>query len=128
MMKKYETVIIFAQSLSEAAIKDELKKIEKVLEPYKLQDYKVDNWGRKQIAYTVKKQSAGTFICLSYGTEQHDAPNVLAGYLRISDPVIKFQTHVTSNRARKFKGNPKRKPSVMQVGDDEFADAAVAEF
>ncbi|MBX7144749.1 MAG: 30S ribosomal protein S6 [Oligoflexia bacterium] len=128
MKKKYETIVIFGQSLSETAIKDELKKIEKILEPFKLQDYKVDQWGRKQIAYPVKKQSVGTFVCLTYATEQHDAPNTLSSYLRISDAVLKFQTHVTSNRVRKVKTNPKRKPSVMQVGDDEFADAAASDF
>lgn len=128
-MRKYESIVVFNPSLSEVAIKDELKKIEKILSSAQAQNVKIDNWGRKQIAYLVEKQSFGTFVCLSYECENHEVTNLLSAQLRITDAVIKFQSHRFSDRVRKFKGNPKRKPSVMQAQGDEFySDSSASEY
>lgn len=128
MMRKYELVVVFNPSLTEAAVKDELKKLEKVVEPFKVKNLKFDTWGRKQIAYLVEKQSVGTFVCMSFETENFEAANTLTAQCRLTDSIIKYQAHRLNDRKRKFKGNPKRKPSVMQAGDDDFGDAVVADY
>lgn len=124
-MRKYETIVVFNPSLAEAVVKDETKKIEKTLESFKAQNVKVDNWGRKQIAYSVKKNGFGTYVCFTYECDDHTVSAALGSQLRIADPVIKFQTHRVSDRVRKFRGNPKRKAA---GGDDDFGDAAMGEF
>lgn len=127
-MRKYELIVIFNPTLNESAVKDEIKKLEKIVEPFKVQNLKFDNWGRKQIAYQVEKQGFGTFVCMSFETENFEAANTLTAQCRLMDTIIKYQAHRLNDRPRKFKGNPKRKPSVMQAGDDEFGDSVSGDF
>lgn len=125
-MRKYETIVVYNPALSEAAVKDEMKKFEKLLESNKAQSVKADVWGRKQIAYLVDKNSFGTFVCFNYESDEHGIANAVTAQLRISDPVIKFQTHRINEKTRKFKGNPKRKTAGNS--EDEFGETAASEF
>ncbi|MBN8548899.1 MAG: 30S ribosomal protein S6 [Deltaproteobacteria bacterium] len=125
-MRKYETIVVFNPSLAEAAVKDEVKKFEKLLDSRKAQNVKVDVWGRKQIAYSVKKNSFGNFVCFTYECDDHAIASDVSSQLRISDPVIKFQSHRINEKVRKFKGNPKRKPG--SSGDDEFGDSSLGDY
>lgn len=125
-MRKYETIVVFNPALAEAAMKDEVKKFEKLLDTRKAQNVKVDVWGRKPIAYSVKKNSFGNFVCFTYESEDHTIAREVTNQLRISDPVIKFQSHRINDKVRKFKGNPKRKAGAS--GDDEFGDSSMGDY
>jgi ribosomal protein S6 len=119
VLRNYETVVIFASRLSETQVKDEIKKVEGILSSQNCKTVKVDNWGRKETSYLMKKDRAGNFVVFNYETENHAAPSHLGSLLRISDVVNKFQTHKISTRKRKFQGNPKR---IRTGSDSEFFD------
>lgn len=125
-MRKYETIVVYNPALAETAVKDEVKKFEKLLDSRKAQNVKVDVWGRKQIAYSVKKNSFGNFVCFTYESADHNISREVTNQLRIADPVIKFQSHRINEKVRKFKGNPKRKPG--SSGEDEFGDSSMGDY
>lgn len=116
-MRSYESVVVFNPSLSETQLKDELKKVEGILASNKALDIKVNNWGRKEIAYIVKKQKNGYFTVFNYNAPDHGIVKNLAGLLRIADNVLKFQTHRINTKVRKFKGNPRRSAQDSSLGD-----------
>ena len=128
MLRKYELIVIFNPTATETVVKDEIKRIEKVLEPHKVQNFKIDHWGRKQIAYLVEKQSFGIFVAINFETASFEAANALTAHCRLTDVIMKYQAHRISDRKRKFQGNPKRKPSVMQAGEDDFGDSMGNDF
>lgn len=116
-VRKYESIVIFASRLSDNQLKEEIQKVEKILTAQSCTEIKVDDWGRKNTSYLMKKDRAGNYVVFNYITLNHEAPSVLGGLLRLSDVVNKFQTHKINSRKRKFQGNPNRKP-----GDSEFFD------
>ena len=118
LVRKYETVVIFAPRLNDSQLRDEVKKVEGILTNQKCQDLKVDFWGRKEISYFIKKERVGHYVAFNYETENFGAANHLGSLLRITDSVNKFQTHSISSRKRKFQGNPNRSRSA----DAEFYD------
>ena len=126
MNRKYESIAIFNPSLSETAIKDEIKKFEKLLEGNSAKNIQVENWGRKQIAYAVDKQSNGIFVCFKFDSENHEVVNQLNAVFRITDNVMKYQSHRINEKVRKFRGNPKRKTPVQS--DDDFGDSMMADY
>jgi ribosomal protein S6 len=75
----------------------------------------VERWGRNPIAYKAKRFNYAHFVCFKYESANHGVVEALSAILRISDNVLKFQTHYINEKVRKFKGNPKRRP------DDEFS-------
>lgn len=115
-MRSYESIIVFAPDQSDAQIKQEVKRYEGILEGKGATNVVIDNWGRRDLAYVVKKHKHGKFVSIKFETADHSAVDGLTSLLRISDPVIKFQSHRTNEKVRKFRGNPKRK----NFGDGQF--------
>ena len=128
-MRKYESIVVFAPTLGEARLKEETTKIENLIQAQQGQNLKVDSWGKKEIAYPVEKHKFGHYRCFCFETDNHAIIDVLQGQLRISDSVIKFQTHRLNEKVRKFKGNPRRvRPAegLGEVADGEFEDEAAS--
>jgi len=70
-MKNYELVLIFAPSLEEGTIKEELTKITSLIEKSKGNIVKTDAWGVKKLAYPIKHQKNGFYVIVYFnsGTE-----------------------------------------------------------
>ncbi|MFN4895254.1 MAG: 30S ribosomal protein S6 [Pseudomonadota bacterium] len=107
-VRRYESVVIFNPRLSDAQLKEEIKKIETLLKTNKADIKSVDTWGKKEAAYEFNKQRMGYYVAFNYESANHEAPNELQSILRITDAVHKFQTHLIKTKTRKFKGNPRR--------------------
>lgn len=117
-MRKYESIIIFRPEQSDAQIKSELKKFETILQGKGVSAANIDHWGKRDIAYTVKKSKTGKFVCLKYETDDHSAVEALTTMLRISDSVLKYQSYKINEKMRKFKGNPNRTQRFEEVVED----------
>lgn len=124
-MRKYETVMVLNPNLGEAQVKDEAAKVEKLLQSNGATEISNSVWGKKEIAYPMKKNKFGTFVSFNYRAPSEGCVDTLTNVLRISDPVLKFQTHRINEKVRKFRGNPKRKTG---GAGDEAGEAADAEF
>lgn len=107
-VRRYESVVIFNPRLSDAQLKEEVKKIETLLKNNSADVKSVDMWGKKEAAFEFKKQRMGYFVAFNYESANHEAPRELQSVLRITDSVHKFQTHLINTKPRKFKGNPRR--------------------
>lgn len=107
-VRRYESVVIFNPRLSDAQIKEEIKKIETLLKTNKADIKSVDTWGKKEAAFEFNKQRMGYYVAFNYESANHEAPSELQSILRITDSVHKFQTHLIKTKTRKFKGNPRR--------------------
>ena len=125
-MRTYESIIIFAPEISEAQVKQEIKKFEGILEGKGATSITADVWGKKDIAYLVRKHKQGRFVCLKYETSDYTSVEALTTNLRINENVIKFQSHRTGLTARKFQGNPRR--TVRPGYDDDYGDGLEAEY
>lgn len=129
-MRKYETVIAFASTLSDAQVKEETNKIEDLLKTGAVAELKADFWGKKEIAYRTKGDKFAHYVVLSFTTGDSDKEiavvDTLTRQLRITESILLFQTVRIGLPKRKFQGNPKRKPQ----GDsgDDFSFGMDAEF
>jgi small subunit ribosomal protein S6 len=85
-MKKYEIMYILNANLEEAARKDEIAKLQKVIEAAKGKVTDVKEWGVKDFAYPIKEQLKGYYVVLKVSAE--------AGSLKEFDRVAKFDQNV----------------------------------
>lgn len=121
-MKKYETIVVFTTTLNESELTAEINKVQALLESNGAQDVSIQRWGRKEIAYTVKKQRFGNFVVYNFTSDQSDTIDKTSRILVITDAVLKFQTHVISDRRRKVKSTTRPSGS---MGSDDLDDVAV---
>jgi small subunit ribosomal protein S6 len=122
-MRKYELIVVFEPNLNDSQLKDETKKVQSLLEANQAEGVQVNSWGKKEIAYLVSKNRYGNFIAFNFNGENPKLISTVSSQLRISDNVLKFQAHRINERVRKFKGNPRRKPS-----GEEGSEMAEAEY
>ena len=95
-MRTYETIFIVHPEVvgdDQTAIIDKYKAI---LSDQGADVLKVENWGVRNLAYQVKKQSKGCYVLVIFDAE----PSVIAEFerrMRIDEMVIKFQTVLLEN-------------------------------
>lgn len=88
-MNQYELGVIVSAQLDEEAQAAELERISELLARFGATIDKVDNWGRRKLAYPIKKQLDGvyTFITFSSGG---GVPAEIESRLRILENVLRF--------------------------------------
>lgn len=88
-MNIYENIIILNASLTDEEIEAAAVKIKALITNSDGEILKVDSWGRKKLAYEIKKHKKGFYLLLIFKS----APSVikkLEDYYKVFDPVIKF--------------------------------------
>ena len=90
-MRYYETLYLINPNLSEEAYQDTLTKFSDLVDKNNGVVVKVDEWGKKSLAYQVKKFDKGFYVLLLYC----GGPGIteeLERAMRLDERVIKFQT------------------------------------
>jgi small subunit ribosomal protein S6 len=121
-VRRYESIVVLNPRLNDSQIKEEIKKFEGILAGADAKITSVDQWGRKEMSFTLKKDRFGFYVVFNYETGNHGAPLAFESMLRITDTVHKFQTHLIRTKTRKFKGNPKRLQQPRSDDDFEFGN------
>lgn len=118
-MRKYESIVIFDSGLNEENLKKEIGRFESLLNSHGACEMAVNVWGKKQLAFEMRHQQTGTFVCYAYGSDNSAICETLTTQLRLSESVLRFQTHKLNEHPRKFQGRPGRAPvSLDDVADD----------
>jgi len=89
-VRRYETTFITNPDLSE----EELEKVlQKALGPIQNQGhlFQVQDWGKKRLAYNIRKQSRGHYTFLDYAATS-SAVKEVERLLRLEDNVLRFLT------------------------------------
>ena len=115
-MKKYETILIFDPALSDAEVGQEIGKIKTLVSSLGGSEVSLDQWGKREIAYIMKKRKLGNYVVIYYATEEPDLVEKLNNQLRITESVVKFQTHRIQEHVRKFKGR------IQTESEDDYED------
>jgi small subunit ribosomal protein S6 len=90
-MTKYETIFIAHPDLVEDEVKGLIEKTREVIENLNGQLIKVEDWGRRKLAYKLKKLTKGYYVLIRFrGNGQVLAE--LERNLRLSDSVLKYQS------------------------------------
>lgn len=89
-MKKYEIMYILKADLEEAARKDEISKLQGILESKKAKVTDVKEWGIKDFAYPIKKQTKGYYVVLKVSAD----PDALKEFDRLARLDTKLVRHL----------------------------------
>ncbi len=90
-MKKYETIFILDANLEEEQAQTTLEKVKGIITQTNGEILKVEDWGKRKLAYEVEKKDKGHYILIHFS----GSPALLSELernFRVMDAVIKFQT------------------------------------
>jgi small subunit ribosomal protein S6 len=90
-MKKYETIFILDPDLDDEKILAVVEKIKGIITQASGEIIKIEDWGKRKLAYLVKKKPRGHYHLIHFS----GPPALLAELernFRVMDAVIKFQS------------------------------------
>lgn len=90
-MRRYETILIAHVDLSEDELSSLITRYSAIITDQKGILVKVERWGKRRLAYLIKKQQRGFYILIDHAAESA-AVNELERNLKINDKVLKFMT------------------------------------
>ena len=88
-MNKYEIAVIIKPSLDEEALKAEFDSIKELIERFGGTVEKVDDWGKRRLAYEIQKVNEGFYSFITFSSES-DTPNELEKRMRIKENVLRY--------------------------------------
>ncbi|MCX8070314.1 MAG: 30S ribosomal protein S6 [Thermodesulfovibrionales bacterium] len=88
-MNFYEIAVILNPNLSEDEIKSSVEKISNIITSNGGEMLKVDNWGKRKLAYELNKQKFGLYIFFLFKSPSQTIKKI-EDYFKVYDIVIKF--------------------------------------
>ena len=87
-MNKYETMYIISPTLDEEQVKALVEKFNELISEHG-EIEKVEEWGRKKLAYEVQDQKEGYYV-LVYFTANPEFPAELERIFKINEDILKY--------------------------------------
>jgi small subunit ribosomal protein S6 len=89
--RKYESIFILDPDLEEGSAQSAIEKIKGVITQGNGEILKVEDWGKRKLAYEVKKKSKGHYLLIHFSGTPALLSELERNY-RVMDAVIKFQS------------------------------------
>ncbi len=89
MNRKYELMAIFAPELEEDAVEKEIEKLKQDISSRNGEVEKVDNWGKRKLAYEIKKKKEGTYVVLNFSLPSSEVNNFKSN-LKLNENILRF--------------------------------------
>ena len=91
MSNNYETLYILRPDLGEEVVQQQVARYRDLISEHSATDIEVKVWGKKRLAYPIKKLNDGVYVQMNYqATGKQVAPMERA--MRLSDEVIRYLT------------------------------------
>lgn len=88
-MNIYENVVIINPSLSEEELKEAIDKISEQIIKAGGEILKVDNWGKKKLAYELNKQKMGYYVIILFKSRPSFIKE-LEYFYKVFEPAVKY--------------------------------------
>jgi small subunit ribosomal protein S6 len=88
-LRNYQSILILKPDLDEAQVEQSIEKITSIISKFGGAILKLDNWGKKRLAYRVKKNKFGYYLNIYHTCEQGNVPALEREY-QLYDLIIKY--------------------------------------
>ena len=113
MAQLYESIVILRPSLADEDIQKTLDKVKSTIEKSGGTIERLENWGKKKLAYEVKREKKGVYVQLNF-RGSGVAVTELERFFRLEDAIMKFLT--VKLEAQKLPPAGTEHPAGGQVG------------
>lgn len=90
-MVKYEMGVVVRADLPEDGFAVEMDKVKALIDRFGGTIEKIDEWGRRRLAYPIQKQTEGMYTFITY-TADPKAPREIESRTRLIESVLRFLT------------------------------------
>lgn len=123
MKKTYETVVIFDGTIPEETLAKEQASFEEFLKS-NAELTRVESWGKRVLAYTIKKKKTGYYVSFIFDCEGKNIANDILAYAKTRESIVRpltviyeEYTKMPAERKRADKGDDDK--DLSDNGGDE---------
>ena len=117
-MNNYETIFLVKPSLSDEEVQKTIEKIKGVIQKSGGEFTQAENWGKKKLAYEVRKEKRATYILLHFKGRGSLVTELERNY-RLDESIIKFITLKVDGEKKEVPSPAGAKPVEMAGGGGE---------
>ena len=96
----YETVVVIDSLIGDDAIKTIVEKIKDVITQKQAKIVKLEEWGKKKLAYPIKKKTYGYYVSVEF-EGPGDVNAALLEYYRITESILRHIITLVDSRLQK---------------------------
>lgn len=89
MPRQYEVVYIFDSALEETAVNERLARFHSLLQQPGIEAPQVSHWGKRTLAYPIKKHETGYYVIAKFDAEPSALPEFERA-IKLDDGVLRF--------------------------------------
>ena len=89
MMNKYELALVITPTIDDEARNAEIAKVQELIERFGGKIEKVDDWGKRRLAYEIKKLNEGFYSFTTFDAPA-ETPAEMESRLRIMENVLRY--------------------------------------
>lgn len=119
-MKRYETLLVLNPELPEAQTRETIDRARRLLTEAGAEDFQVQEWGMRDLAYEIRKHKRGYYVLLEYRATA-ELVKELERNLKIADEVLRFISVATGKNPRK------KSPDTTGTSEGSTASSGAAE-
>lgn len=97
IVRRYETIFIIHADLSSDEITALVDRYAAIITSFKGTIVKIDNWGKRRLAYQIEKRREGVYYLFDY-VSGNEAVSELERNFKIDDKVMRYQTVKLSDK------------------------------
>lgn len=123
-MRSYQSVLILKPDIDEARVAEALEKIGECIKSNGGACLKIENWGKKRLAYRVKKNRFGIYLNIYHTLESAKVTDLETKY-KLYDLVIKYMVlRLEDDELERALGRETETEEGTSEKDDDKADKA----
>lgn len=116
-MNRYEMGVIIRADLDEDAYRAELDRVKGFIDRFGGSIDKIDEWGRRKLAYPIAKLTEGMYTFITYSSAG-ETPKEVEARLRLQENVLRFLT-IRKDETEPLVTGPVPAPAEPEVTEEE---------
>jgi len=126
-LRSYQSVLILKPDYDDTQVQENTDSISEMIKEQGGSCLKIDNWGKKRLAYKVKKNRFGIYLNIYHTCENLNVVKLETKY-RLFDPIIKYLIiRLEDKDLERVMGEDKEEKDEAESSDDSDKKVAVAE-
>lgn len=112
-MKKYETTFVIDSLIKSEEVESIISKVEKFITNNGGEILNVDRWGKKRLAYEIKKRQYGYYVLIDYKAPEHLNKNLEREY-KLDENILRHLIVAINPRVEKQAASKKTEQSAIE--------------
>lgn len=119
-MKQYESIFVLKPEINDKKVNEQIEKVREFIEKNNGRITAVEKWGKKKLAYLVKKNRFGIYILIRFESEPGLISNLQRNY-KLNEDIIRYMTVL-------YREIAKKSPASAEAAEQQILEnAAVGE-